>query len=86
MIRSICSTRKRLFNVLSCLALAALVFFSSSLSISAEVTEESIKAKENQISEAKKERDNLSNVKSNLEKIKKDLEASNPILINISRI
>ncbi|RKM58420.1 peptidase M23 [Butyrivibrio sp. X503] len=76
MIRSICSTRKSLFNVLSCLALAALVFFSSTLSINAEVTEESIKAKENQISEAKKERDNLSNAKSNLEKIKKDLEAS----------
>lgn len=76
MSRSICSTRKRLFNVLSCLIIVILVFFNSSLPTRAEVTEESIKAKENQISEAKKERDNLSNAKSNLEKIKKDLEAS----------
>ncbi len=76
MIRSICSTRKRLFNVLSCLAIVILVFFNSSFSSYAEVTEESIKAKENQISEAKKERDNLSNAKSNLEKMKKELEAS----------
>ena len=52
------------------------MFFNCALSSFAEVTEESIKAKENQISEAKKERDNLSNAKSNLEKIKKELEVS----------
>ncbi|MBR4832019.1 MAG: peptidoglycan DD-metalloendopeptidase family protein [Butyrivibrio sp.] len=76
MIRLASSTRRKVFTVLSCLALVISVFFNSVLTTSAEVTEESIKAKENQISEAKKERDNLSNAKSNLEKIKKELEVS----------
>ncbi len=42
----------------------------------AEVTEESIKEKENQISNAKKERDSLKNAKTDLEKVKKELETS----------
>jgi murein DD-endopeptidase MepM/ murein hydrolase activator NlpD len=51
--------------------------FSGSAFISrATVTEESIKQKEAQISEAKKERDSLKDAKTDLEKIKKDLEAS----------
>ncbi len=48
----------------------------------ADVTEESIKAKEQQISNAKKERDSLKNAKTNLEKVKKDLESSKTNLNN----
>ena len=42
----------------------------------AEVTEESIKEKENQISNAKKERDSLKSAKTDLESLKKQLESS----------
>ena len=59
-----------------CAATAIAIFAGSCISSYAEVTEESIKAKEAQISEAKKERDSLSSAKTNLEKIKKDLEKS----------
>ncbi|SFC18531.1 murein hydrolase activator EnvC family protein [Butyrivibrio sp. YAB3001] len=53
----------------------------------ADVTEESIKAKENQISNAKKERDSLKSAKTDLEKVKKQLESSKSDLNNyISKI
>ena len=68
--------RKRITGALLCLLLTAAAVLGSSFSCSAAVTEESIKAKENQISEAKKERDSLKNAKTDLEKIKKSLEAS----------
>ncbi|MBQ8030194.1 MAG: peptidase M23, partial [Butyrivibrio sp.] len=55
---------------------------SLKITSSAAVTEESIKAKENQISEAKKERDSLKNAKTDLEKVKKQLEASKTDLNN----
>ena len=55
----------------------AVTFFANSCITSiAEVTEESIKQKEAQISDAKKERDSLSSAKTNLEKVKKELEKS----------
>ena len=66
----------RIVKGLICAATAIAIFAGSCISSYAEVTEESIKAKEAQISEAKKERDSLSSAKTNLEKIKKDLEKS----------
>ncbi len=48
----------------------------------AEVTEESIKAKEKEISNAKKERDSLKSAKTDLEKLKKQLETSKSNLNN----
>ena len=68
--------KNRIIKALLCAATAIAIFASSCISSYAEVTEESIKAKEAQISEAKKERDNLSSVKTNLEKVKKELEKS----------
>ncbi len=68
--------RKRITGTLLCFLIIAASVLSSSFSCAAAVTEESIKAKENQISEAKKERDSLKNAKTDLEKIKKSLEAS----------
>ncbi len=62
--------------------LVAALFASCSVTTEAAVTEESIKAKENQISKAKKERDTLSNAKTDLEKVKKQLEASKSDLNN----
>ena len=59
-----------------CAATAIAIFAGSCISSYAEVTEESIKAKEAQISQSKKERDALSSAKTNLEKVKKDLEKS----------
>lgn len=57
--------------------LMAMVFFcSSSVTAKADVTEESIKAKESQISNAKKEREGLKKSKTDLEKVKKQLEGS----------
>ncbi len=53
-----------------------MAFLSDAVTSYATVTEESIAAKENEISQAKKERDSLSNAKTNLEKVKKELEAS----------
>ncbi|MBE5826381.1 MAG: peptidase M23 [Butyrivibrio sp.] len=55
---------------------------NASLTASATPTEESIKAKEAQISEAKKERDGLKNAKTDLEKVKKELEKSKSDLNN----
>ena len=68
--------KNRIVKGLICAATAIAIFAGSCISSYAEVTEESIKAKEAQISEAKKERDSLSTAKTNLEKIKKDLEKS----------
>ena len=62
--------------------MAVFVFMTSTVTSYAEVTEESIKAKENQISEAKKERDSLKNAKTDLEKVKKELETSKSNLNN----
>lgn len=61
-----------LFMVLVLLTAVAGTGFTSH----ATVTEESIKQKENQISNAKKERDSLKNAKTDLEKLKKQLETS----------
>ena len=68
--------RKRIIGGFLCLLMIAVTLAGSSFTSSAAVTEESIKAKENQISAAKKERDNLNSAKTNLEKVKKELEAS----------
>ena len=73
---------KRISGVILCVAMAVFVFTGGAFTSYAEVTEESIKAKENQISEAKKERDSLKNAKTDLEKIKKELEASKANLNN----
>ncbi len=67
---------KRISGVTLCIVMMAAFVLGSSFSSEAEVTEESIKAKENQISSAKKERDSLKNAKTDLEKMKKSLEAS----------
>ncbi|MBR1670733.1 MAG: peptidoglycan DD-metalloendopeptidase family protein [Butyrivibrio sp.] len=68
--------KKRILSGVLCLLMAGMVFCSSAVTSYAIPTEESIKAKENQISKAKKERDSLSSAKTNLEKVKKELEAS----------
>ncbi len=68
-------TKKRILGILMCILVVAVTFLSTSATASA-VTEESIKAKENQISQAKKERDSLKNAKTDLEKVKKQLEQS----------
>ena len=49
------------------------MFAASTMTVTATPTEESIKAKEAQISEAKKERDGLKSAKTDLEKVKKQL-------------
>ncbi len=69
-------SNNRILSVLLSIFLATVFFCNSLLTASATVTEESIKAKENQISEAKKERDSLSSAKTDLEEIKKQLEQS----------
>ena len=58
------------------LVMVVAFFGSASIRAYAEVTEESIKAKESQISNAKKERDGLKKNKTDLEKVKKQLESS----------
>jgi murein DD-endopeptidase MepM/ murein hydrolase activator NlpD len=68
--------KNRILKAFLCAATAIAIFAGSCISSYAEVTEESIKAKEAQISNAKKERDNLSSAKTNLEKVKKELEKS----------
>ncbi len=68
--------KNRIMKAFLCAATAIAIFAGSCISSYAEVTEESIKAKEAQISNAKKERDNLSSAKTNLEKVKKELEKS----------
>lgn len=65
-----------------CFLVAFVSICSLKITSIAAVTEESIKAKENQISEAKKERDSLKNAKTDLEKVKKQLEASKADLNN----
>ena len=65
-----------------CILVALVSTCSLKITCSAAVTEESIKAKENQISQAKKERDSLKNAKTDLEKVKKQLEASKTDLNN----
>ncbi len=62
--------------------LLAGAFKGATISSFAAVTEESIKAKESQISNAKKERDSLKSAKTDLEKLKKQLEASKSNLNN----
>ena len=52
------------------------MFAASTVTAMATPTEESIKAKEAQISEAKKERDGLKSAKTDLEKVKKELLGS----------
>ena len=59
-----------------CVLMITVTVAGSSFTSCAAVTEESIKAKENQISAAKKERDSLKSAKTDLEKVKKELEAS----------
>ena len=68
--------KNRIIKAFLCAATAIAIFAGSCISSYAEVTEESIKAKEAQISNAKKERDTLSSAKTNLEKVKKELEKS----------
>ena len=58
------------------LLLISTALYSVPVTAGATATEESIKQKENQISQAKKERDSLSSAKTNLEKVKKELEAN----------
>ena len=76
------SLKKRLICVFMCILVALVSTCSLKITCSAAVTEESIKAKENQISQAKKERDSLKNAKTDLEKVKKQLEASKTDLNN----
>ena len=76
------SLKKRLICVFMCILVVLVSTCSLKITCSAAVTEESIKAKENQISEAKKERDSLKNAKTDLEKVKKQLEASKTDLNN----
>ncbi len=73
---------KRIIGIVLIILLIGALFASCSVTSLAVVTEESIKAKENQISQAKKERDSLSGAKTNLEKVKKELEASKTDLNN----
>ena len=73
--------RKIAYGILS-LALIFSLFSETAFMSRAEVTEESIKAKEEQISNAKKERDSLSSAKTDLEKLKKQLENSKSDLNN----
>lgn len=56
--------------------LVSSLWASSGIVAKADVTEESIKEKEAQISNAKKERDSLKSAKTDLEKVKKQLETS----------
>jgi murein DD-endopeptidase MepM/ murein hydrolase activator NlpD len=68
--------KKRILNVVLCLIMAICFAGSVSVPARAAVSEESIKQKEKQISNAKKERDSLKNAKTDLEKVKKQLESS----------
>ncbi|WP_026517437.1 murein hydrolase activator EnvC family protein [Butyrivibrio sp. MC2021] len=67
--------KKRILHLFMVLVLLTAVV-GTGFTSHATVTEESIKQKENQISNAKKERDNLKNAKTDLEKLKKQLETS----------
>lgn len=74
--------KKRIIGALLCTLMMACAVCDNSFVSSAAVTQESIKAKEQQISNSKKERDALSSAKTNLEKVKKQLEASKSDLNN----
>lgn len=68
--------KKRILTVFVCLLMMLCFAGNASVSSRAAVSEESIKAKEKQISNAKKERDSLKSAKTDLEKVKKQLENS----------
>lgn len=67
-------TRKTLLWL--CIFICTAAFVGSSFTSRATVTEESIKQKEAQITQAKKEREGLKSAKTDLEKVKKQLETS----------
>ena len=67
---------KRILYLAVCVIILVTMVGNSSFVSHADVTEESIKQKEAQISSAKKERDTLKNAKTDLEKVKKQLETS----------
>ena len=69
------SVKKILSTVLLLVIVVSMGVGNSTVSY-AEVTEESIREKENQISNAKKERDSLKSAKTDLESLKKQLESS----------
>ena len=69
------SVKKILSTVLLLVIVVSMGVGNSTVSY-AEVTEESIREKENQISNAKKERDSLKSAKTDLESLKKQLEGS----------
>lgn len=73
---------KRILGAFLCAVMLVTASGTASFVSSAAVTQESIKAKEAQISKSKKERDALSSAKTNLEKVKKQLEASKSDLNN----
>ena len=64
--------------------MAVFVFMSSAITSYAEVTEESIKAKENQISEAKKERDSLKMPRLTWRRSRRNLRPAKQTSITIS--
>ena len=74
--------KKRIIGAFLCALMLVSAACESSFVSSAKVTQESIKAKEAQISKSKKERDALSSAKTNLEKVKKQLEESKSDLNN----
>ena len=74
--RKIKKAIKRILSFILCVFLISSLWGSSGIVARADVTEESIKEKEAQISNAKKERDSLKNAKTDLEKVKKQLETS----------
>ena len=54
-------TLKWLFRVLACIMILIFTFEANGIIVSAEVTEESIKAKKDQIKKQKEQRDSLKN-------------------------
>ncbi len=67
---------KKILSIVLLLVIVISMGIENSTVSYAEVTEESIKEKENQISNAKKERDSLKSAKTDLESLKKQLESS----------
>ncbi len=67
---------KKILSIVLLLVIVISMGIKDSTVSYAEVTEESIKEKENQISNAKKERDSLKSAKTDLESLKKQLESS----------
>ena len=70
--------KKRLYQAIACILICFFCFQAGfqreSLPVYASVTKESIRAKERQITAAKKDRESLKNNKTDLEKLKKQLE------------